>query len=68
MLTTWFHMTQLYNLVYVSSAVRPPTEAELRHLLQRAQERNRTQGVTGVLLFDAGNFMQYIEVLNHQEN
>jgi len=54
-------MTQLHSLVYVSSSARPVTDADLQHLLQRAQKRNGSCGVTGVLLFDAGNFMQYIE-------
>jgi hypothetical protein len=51
----------LHSLVYVSSAVRTVSEADIRHLLARAQHRNRQCGVTGVLLFDAGNFMQYLE-------
>lgn len=54
-------MAQLHSLVYVSSATRTPQETDLQHLLQRARERNLQCGVTGVLLFDDGNFMQYIE-------
>ena len=51
----------LHSLVYVSSAVEEVTANKLGYLLQRAKARNLLHGVTGVLLFDAGNFMQYIE-------
>jgi len=51
----------LHSLVYVSSAVEEITADKLSHLLRRAKARNLVHGVTGVLLFDAGNFMQYIE-------
>lgn len=54
-------MEPLHSLVYVSSAVRAVSEADLRHLVSRAQQRNRQCAVTGVLLFDSGNFMQYLE-------
>lgn len=54
-------MEQLHSLVYVSSAVEPVTVEKLAYLLRRAQARNLAHDVTGVLLFDAGNFMQYIE-------
>ncbi len=54
-------MKSLESLVYVSSAVRPVSEARLRHVLERARWRNKRCDVTGLLLFDAGNFMQYIE-------
>jgi hypothetical protein len=51
----------LESLVYVSSAVHPTTDEQLLHLLERARSRNARCRVTGLLLFDAGNFMQYIE-------
>lgn len=54
-------MESLESLVYVSSAVQPVNEAQLLHLLERARSRNKRCNVTGLLLFDAGNFMQYIE-------
>jgi hypothetical protein len=37
------------------------TESELEHLLAAARERNREHGVTGLLLYCDGNFMQYFE-------
>lgn len=53
--------SDLDSLVYVSSAVRPLSLDEIQQLLKRARERNREYGITGVLLFIGGNFMQYIE-------
>lgn len=49
------------SLVYVSSAVRLLSFDEIGHLLKRARERNKEYGITGVLLYIGGNFMQYLE-------
>lgn len=54
-------MNALQGLVYVSSAVGIPTVDELHHLLQRARARNVNYSITGLLLYNDGNFMQYIE-------
>jgi len=56
----------LSSLVYVSSAVRPLSLEEIGYLLQRARERNKEYGITGVLLYIGDNFMQYIE--GHKDN
>ncbi|MBG9386599.1 BLUF domain-containing protein [Caenimonas aquaedulcis] len=53
--------TDLQALVYMSTAVGTPTREDLDHLLARARARNETHGVTGVLLYSEGSFMQYIE-------
>lgn len=53
--------SELESLLYVSSAVRLLNFEEIGHLLKRARERNREYGITGVLLYDGGNFMQYLE-------
>ena len=53
--------TDLESLVYVSSAVRLLVLGEIEYLLERARQRNREYGITGVLLYIGGNFMQYIE-------
>jgi len=60
-LETGMKETDLESLVYVSSAVRLLNPGEIQYLLERARERNREYGVTGVLLYIGGNFMQYIE-------
>jgi hypothetical protein len=54
-------MIQLFGLVYVSTATPLADIAQIEQLLDRAQERNARAGLTGVLLYDAGNFMQYVE-------
>jgi len=54
-------MSDLDSLVYVSSAVRLLSLEEISYLLKRARERNKEYGITGVLLYIGGNFMQYIE-------
>lgn len=51
----------LDSIIYVSSAVRLLSFDEIGHLLKRARERNKEYGITGVLLYDGGNFMQYLE-------
>ncbi len=54
-------MSNLSALVYVSSAIYSLNYDEIDHLLTRARERNDKHGITGVLLYIGGNFMQYIE-------
>jgi hypothetical protein len=48
-------------LVYVSSAVKPFGTEELTELLVKAREKNSRLGVTGMLLYQDGNFMQALE-------
>jgi hypothetical protein len=48
-------------LAYRSRPTAKPTEAELEQLLRAAQERNRGQGVTGVLIYDEGHYFQWLE-------
>lgn len=47
--------------VYVSSAVDWFSMAELRRLLAKSRERNEREGITGMLLFKDGHFMQVVE-------
>jgi hypothetical protein len=54
-------MPELQALVYVSVAKHLLSEVELEHLLERARARNLELGITGVLLYSHGNFMQYLE-------
>jgi hypothetical protein len=48
-------------LVYVSSAVKPFAESELLELLAKSVENNLNLGLTGMLLYKDGNFMQVLE-------
>jgi hypothetical protein len=51
----------LHALVYVSKAVSPYSLTDIDRLLQSARQRNEQHGLSGVLLYDNGDFMQYIE-------
>lgn len=48
-------------LVYISSATKLFTEAELLELLEKARANNQRDGITGMLLYSNGNFIQVIE-------
>ena len=48
-------------LVYVSSAVELFSEGELEDLLSKSRQNNAAVGLTGMLLYKAGNFMQCLE-------
>ena len=54
-------MPDLYALVYVSTASRPLDMLDLSRLQASAQRRNAREGVSGVLLYSDGNFMQCLE-------
>lgn len=48
-------------LTYQSRAVSRPSESDLKQMVARAQQRNRSLGVTGMLLYDNGRFLQTLE-------
>jgi len=51
----------MFSLVYVSSAVTPFSSSDLAALLTKCHERNTATGITGMLLYKDGNFMQVLE-------
>jgi hypothetical protein len=51
----------MIHLIYMSTATRPFSEADLVSLLQKARSNNTSLGVTGMLLYKEGNFMQLLE-------
>lgn len=51
----------MYQLVYTSVATREFSPADLKKLLVRARLRNKEAGVTGVLVFHDGTFLQALE-------
>jgi Sensors of blue-light using FAD len=51
----------LHHLVYVSAATRPFTKPELVELLAKAREKNTRLGLTGMLLYKDGDFLQVLE-------
>ncbi|MCA9211437.1 MAG: BLUF domain-containing protein [Planctomycetales bacterium] len=57
---------EIYQLVYVSAATVPFSQADLEQLLSRARVNNASLDITGVLLFIDGTFFQVLE--GSQEN
>lgn len=51
----------LINLIYASSALSMMEEAELMDILEKAREKNARLGITGMLLYKNGNFLQVLE-------
>lgn len=51
----------LKSLVYSSVAVAPFNDAELDALLLQARARNEALGVTGMLSYHGGSFIQFLE-------
>lgn len=51
----------MYSLVYVSTAVIPFSNLQLIELLKKSRENNDGLGITGMLLYKDGNFMQVLE-------
>ncbi|MBE2215453.1 MAG: BLUF domain-containing protein [Opitutaceae bacterium] len=49
------------SLIYASSATRRFGTADLLELLQTSRRNNERLGVTGMLLFHEGNFLQVLE-------
>ncbi|RZT59441.1 BLUF domain-containing protein [Leucobacter luti] len=48
-------------IVYSSDATGPVAETQLVELLERARAKNEALGITGILFFRNGRFLQYIE-------
>jgi hypothetical protein len=51
----------LVSAVYVSSAAKPMAEEEILELLRIARAKNERLGITGMLLYREGNFLQVLE-------
>jgi hypothetical protein len=51
----------MYFLIYVSSAVNLFSDEELTKLLEVSRRNNHRRGISGLLLYQAGNFMQVLE-------
>lgn len=51
----------MYRLVYLSAAKTLFSKAELLDLLVKAREKNRRLGLTGLLLYKNGDFLQLLE-------
>ncbi|UOG76528.1 BLUF domain-containing protein [Hymenobacter tibetensis] len=51
----------MHHIVYQSYAVGQPATSELRTLLKQARINNAALGVTGLLLYSHGSFLQVLE-------
>jgi hypothetical protein len=51
----------LVRLVYLSSATVAPSDADLADLVARARTHNAAHGLTGMLIYAEGNFLQVLE-------
>jgi len=51
----------LIQLIYTSAAVRDMSQAELETILETSVRNNTRDGLTGMLLYHDGSFMQAIE-------
>jgi Sensors of blue-light using FAD len=51
----------MFHIVYASSASQAFTKSDLQTLLQEIRPKNADLGITGMLLYKDGNFMQALE-------
>lgn len=51
----------MIHLIYISAAVKLPTEKDLTALLEKARANNGKRGVTGMLLYHKATFIQVLE-------
>lgn len=51
----------MLSLVYVSAATRPFSQLELDALLEKSRRNNRQDGISGMLLYRDGDFLQVLE-------
>lgn len=51
----------MYEMIYASSARRLYDPMELGHMLEGARRNNAALSVSGILLYDAGSFLQVLE-------
>lgn len=49
------------SLLYRSTALQRPTESELGKLIRASQRRNRALGITGMLVYQNGHYLQSLE-------
>jgi len=53
--------SELYQIMYVSSAAKGFSEAEMYKLCSRIYKRNEARKLSGVLLYTEGNIIQVLE-------
>jgi hypothetical protein len=53
-------MSQI-QLIYASAALAPFSEGDLQQLLSEVRAKNERLGISGLLLFHDGSFLQFLE-------
>lgn len=51
----------MYHLVYISHAVRPMLESDLEDILNKSRVKNKTNHITGMLVYLKEKFIQVLE-------
>jgi hypothetical protein len=51
----------MHHLIYTSHAIRPFSDHELLELLKQSRTFNKSKGITGMLLYLQGKFIQVLE-------
>ena len=51
----------MHRIIYLSSGVKIFSDEEINDLLKISRENNQKNGITGLLLYSDGNFMQILE-------
>ncbi|MEM8484457.1 MAG: BLUF domain-containing protein [Bacteroidota bacterium] len=54
-------MADIFSIVYASSANKELDETELQEILNEARCNNKASGISGLLLYANGNFLQILE-------
>ena len=52
---------ELISLIYVSSSLSKMSDAEILDILRTSRKNNQELGITGMLLYKDGNFLQVLE-------
>lgn len=52
---------QMDYLIYISTATQPLNDDELKEILVKSQQNNSRDGLTGMLLYGEGTFVQLLE-------
>jgi len=54
-------MSEVIQLVYLSTATQPMSPEDLTELLRLSRERNAQRGITGILMYCKHHFLQVLE-------
>lgn len=61
-------MSELIHLIYASKAAVDFSDRDIVELLSKSRKNNHSLGLTGMLLFDNGSFLQVLEGVEESVN